>query len=569
MRLRGFAVLLLVFLLGCGDDDTVSDGGMDATDTRDATDATDAADATTDVADAEQDVAVDSGPPPVTIDFPAAGAISTTAGASSFTFGVATAAAQIEDQNESADWYVWTAPEAEGGVGEGTFVGEAVQGYTRQVDDVALIAEMSLDAYRFNPSWARIEPTRDAVDEDALAHYGEVIDALVAQGIKPMLTVHHFSSPTWVDDPRERESTCPDGVSDTDLCGWHGAGADQIIEELAEHGRLLAERYGDRVDEWCTLNEPVNYLLASYGLTIFPPGRNLMLGNFEAFIATVRNYIRAHVALYRAIKEADTIDADGDGVAAEVGLSLSVAEWLPARRGRVSDDPADIAAAERVEYVYHHLFVEALRQGAFDPDLDGTLDEMQPDWRDSLDWLGVQYYFRAGVTSSPGLVPVLMVTPCFGDFDFGACVAPADPTKFVESMGYEFYEPGIYNVLKDFSERWPDLPLSVTESGIATRTGRRRAEHVVRSLEQIWRAREDGVDVRGYYHWSLMDNFEWAEGYEPAFGLYSVDLTTYERTATEGATLLGDIASARQLSLATRQEYGGAGPMTEEEPHEE
>ncbi|HJL06812.1 MAG TPA: family 1 glycosylhydrolase [Polyangiaceae bacterium LLY-WYZ-15_(1-7)] len=472
--------------------------------------------------------------------------------------------------NDAADWWVWTRPEAEGGLGNGTFVGEAVRGFSRQVEDVGLVREIGLDAYRFNPSWARIEPERDAVDEDALDHYGEVLDALVEAGVKPMLTVHHFSSPTWVDDPLREETDCEGDPSDADLCGWHHpTGADAIIEELAEHARLLAERYGDRVDEWCTLNEPINYLLASYGLQIFPPGRNLLLTRFDDFIAVVRNYIRAHVAVYEAIKEADTIDADGDGVAAHVGYTLSVAEWIPSRRGRVSDDPADVEAAEKVEYVYHYVFTDALLNGELDSDLDQEPDEEHPDWEGKLDFLGVQYYFRTGVTSDPGLVPVLEVTPCFGAFDLGSCVDPEDPTKWVPTMRYEYWEPGIYEVLVDFGERYPDLPLTVTESGIAAEEGRRRAEHVVRNLEQIWRAREEGVDVRGYYHWSLMDNFEWAEGYEPRFGLYRVDLETYERTATEGATVLRDLIAARAMSTELRQEYGGLGPMTPEVGPEE
>ena len=506
----------------------------------------------------------DLGPPPEPITFPGEGPVAGSAGEGSFTFGAATAAAQIEDGNDAADWWFWTLPEAEGGSGNGTFVGDAVEGYTRQLDDVDLAIETGLDAYRFNPSWSRIEPTRDAVDTEALAHYGEVLDALVAAGVKPMLTVHHFSNPIWADDWRDDG---PDGCtpSDTDLCGWHHPeGGPLLVEELAEHARRLAEEYGDRVDEWATLNEPVNYLLASYGLQIFPPGRNLLLSDFDAFIGTFRHFIAAHAAVYDAILEADTIDADGDGVAAHVGLTLSVAEWTPAWRGSASTRPEDIAAADLVRYVYHYLVPDSIREGTFDADLDGTGEESFPEWAGKLDFLGVQYYFRAGVTSDPGLVPVLQVTPCFGAFDLGACIDPEDETHWVPAMGYEYWEPGLYEVLSDFSDRWPDLPLTVTESGIATEVGRRRAEHVVRSLEQIERARAEGADVRGYYHWSLMDNFEWAEGYEPRFGLYRVDLSTYERTATEGATVLGEITGARGMDSAMRSEYGGLGPMTPE-----
>jgi beta-glucosidase len=131
-------------------------------------------------------------------------------------------------------------------------------------------------------------------------------------------------------------------------------------------------------------------------------------------------------------------------------------------------------------------------------------------------------------------------------------------------MGYESYAPGLYGVLKDMGARYPNLPLVVSEAGIATSVGARRAENVVRILEEIDHARRDGVDVRGYYHWSLYDNFEWAEGFVPRFGLYTVDFATSTRTATEGADVLSAIAGARTLTAAQRAQYGGTGPMTAE-----
>lgn len=513
---------------------------------------------------AVDDAAGSDGGAPAAIAFPGPGPVSGEAGRGRFTFGAATAATQIEDRNADVDWYHWTLPRAEGGQGRGeAFVGEAVQGYTRALDDVGLIRELNLDAYRFSVEWARVEPQRDQVSEEALAHYDALLDALVAAGVKPMITIHHFSNPIWVDDFRQGD--CAGGVSDADLCGWgHPEGGPLVVAELAEHAALLAARYGDRVDEWATLNEPVNYLLAAYGVGFFPPGRAYYLTNFDRFAAAIRNYVAAHAAVYDAIKAHDRVDADGDGIAAAVGYTAAVAAWRPARGGRPSDDPDDLAAAERVRHVYHYLFTEAIRQGRFDRDLDGTFDEEHPDWAGKLDWLGVQYYFRAGVTATPALLPGVRATVCMAGLDAGACIPPADPTHWVPAMGYEYWEPGLYEVLVDFARRWPDLPLTVTEAGIATEVGRRRAEHVVRTLEQIARARAEGADVRGYYHWSLIDNFEWAEGYTPRFGLYRVDRATFARTPTEGATVLGRIVAARRLSSSLRASHGGLGPMTPE-----
>ncbi len=499
---------------------------------------------------------------PGDLTFPEMGSLSSPDGEGSFRFGAASAATQIEDQNPNTDWYVFTAPEPEG-LGNGTFVGDAAMGYTRALDDVDLVTETHLDSYRFSIEWARIEPQRDVIDEAALAHYSELLDALIAAGIRPMVTIHHFSNPIWIDDPRDRD--CAAGPTDANLCGLgHPTGGAEVIAEMAEHAALLAARFGDRVDEWGTLNEPVNYLLAAYGLGTFPPGKSYIFDLLEQFVPVVRDYLAAHAAMYAAIKDNDTIDADDDGSAADVGMTLSVVNWIPTADHQVSDDPIDLAARDTITYVFHHLAVDALTEGAFDPDLDGDLDEPQPTWANTLDWLGVQYYFRTGVTGQLALIPVLEIAPCFGDFDAGACLPAADPTFCVPTMGYEFWPEGLHDILADFGARYPDLPLLVTEAGIATEVGARRAENVVRILEQIARARDEGIDVRGYYHWSLYDNFEWAEGFVPRFGLYQVDYDTYDRSATEGATVLGEIAAARTVTGAQRSTYGGVGPMTPE-----
>ncbi len=508
-----------------------------------------------------------SGPP--AIGFGDEGPIAGAAGHGSFTFGVSTAAMQIEEDQTASDWHWWTLPVAQGGMGKGRgFVDDAVRGYAKAIDDIALIEAMHLDAYRFNPSWPRIEPTRDTIDTAALAHYDAFIDALVAAGIKPVITVHHFSSPIWVDDFRNDGPSAPPCVpSDTDLCGWDDdAGADQIIAEMAEYAGRLATEYGDRVDEWGTLNEPVNYLVASYGAGQFPPGKAFALGDGQGLIRAIRNYLRAHVAMYEAIKANDTIDADGDDVAAHVGFSLNHLTWTASRENQWSTDPVDLAAQEAIRRAYHHLFVVAARTGGLDTDLDGVVDETLDNWtRDTLDWLGVQYYARLGVTGQYQLNAVFQFQPCLSPLLMDACVAPADPTHCIPEMEYEYYEPGVYEVIMEYHEAYPGLPISVTESGIATEVGRRRSEHLVRSLEQIARARDEGADVRGYYHWSLMDNFEWIYGYGPRFGLYSVDRTgTYPRTPTEGATTLGAIARSRRITSTQRGTFGGLGPMTEE-----
>ncbi len=490
------------------------------------------------------------------------GSIASPAGAGSFRFGVATAATQIEDMNETVDWYLWGLPLAEGGLGKGTFVDQATQGYTRVNEDLDLVKGMGLDSYRFSIEWARIEPQRDVIDMAAVAHYRAQLERMRDLGIKPMVTLHHFSNPIWVADPSDGE--CTRGVSDTNLCGIGSAGGAQVVEEMAEHARFMAEQFGDLVDEWCTLNEPVNYLVAGYLLAQFPPGRFTFTDLSVKFIPVMRDYIAAHAAMYDAIKAGDTVDADGDSRPADVGLAMSVADWTAARAGTFSTLAEDLQGREKFVYVFHWLFVDALTQGGFDTDFDGGLDEPHPEWANTLDWLGLQYYFRAGVTAETVLIPEIGVTPCFGPFDNGACIRPPDPTYCVPRMGYEGWIDGFGRIIQEYSARYPTLPFVVTESGIATEVGRRRAENVVRILEVIARERAAGADVRGYYHWSLTDNFEWAEGFIPRFGLYQVDYTSYDRTPTEGADVLRAIATERELTGEQRTTYGGTGPLTVE-----
>jgi beta-glucosidase/6-phospho-beta-glucosidase/beta-galactosidase len=501
---------------------------------------------------------------PSAIHFPSIGSISAPSGKGSFRFGAATAATQIEDHDTHTDWYVFTEPMAMGGLVKGAaFVGNAVDGYTLALADIALLQAMHVDSYRFSMEWARIEPQQGMIDETALQHYSDVLDALVAAHIRPLVTIHHFSNPSWVDNPLDLN--CTGGPSPKNLCGLgNPTGGPMVISAFAAHAKLLAERFGDRVDEWGLVNEPINYLVAAYGVGEYPPGKYYAFNLLTQFIPVLRDYISAYVAMYDAVKAADTIDADGDGIAASVGMSLSTEEWVPSRQNKVSTNPEDVAAQSRMNYLFNHLWVDSLLGGTFDPMLTGKPTESQPTWKGKIDWLGVQYYSRVGVTAATAFFPVVNLTPCLPPLDFGSCVPPLDPTFCVPVMQYEYDPAGLYDILTDFGQRWPKLPLVVTEHGIQTNVGARRAENLVRGLEQIERARQAGVDVRGYYEWSLFDNFEWALGFVPHFGLYSTDDKTYARTPTLGATVLGDVVQARTLTSAQRTAYGGLGPMTKE-----
>lgn len=494
--------------------------------------------------------------------FPGIGSSSAPSGQGAFRFGVSSSATQIEDANPNTDWYRWTDPE---GLAKSPFVDDAAGGYSHALADVELIDRLGVDSYRFGIEWARIEPRRDRIDEAAVEHYSRFIDALLDRGIRPMVTIHHFASPIWVDDPAD--AGCANGPSDANLCGLdHPSGGALVVAEMAEHAKLLADRFGDRVDEWITVNEPMGYMTFSHAFGVGPAGKaNLNPEGLPRFAAALRNYLNGHAAMYRALKRNDRHDADRDRVAASVGVTTGAQDYVPVRDGKVSSDPRDVAAVERFRDYFDFKFTDALWRGRFDSDLDGTWDEAHPEWRGTIDWLGPQLYARQGIYD-PAQTPD---APAYPIIDVGFCPAapclpPEDPTYWVPTMNYYGSPQGLRHVLGDTARRYPGLPLIVTENGIASESGTRRAEYLVRALEQIALARTDGVDVRGYYHWAVMDNFEWLAGYAPRFGLYAVDRTTMKRTPTEAAHVYAAISHRRTVAPPLRARYGGSGPMSPE-----
>ena len=310
------------------------------------------------------------------------------AGKGSWRFGVASASLQIEDMNPNTDWYQWTAPVDQGGLGHGSFVGDAVKGYSLDLDDVNLVSDLGMDSYRFSIEWARIEPQKDVIDEAAIAHYRAELEALVAKGIRPLVTVHHYSLPRWAYDLGD--VSCANGPNATNLCGFGGPGGPQLIQEMADHAALLAQRFGDLVDEWGTVNEPVTWLFAGYGAGYFPPGKTALTDPVAQFVPPLRDYIAAQAAMYHAIKANDLVDADGDGVAAAVGFSMSVADWEPSRHNSPSTESDDVATRDKLVYLFHYMYVDAVTKGEFDSNLDGVPDEMHPEWANTVDWLGLQ-----------------------------------------------------------------------------------------------------------------------------------------------------------------------------------
>jgi beta-glucosidase len=380
-----------------------------------------------------------------------------------FTWGAATAAHQVEGGNVANDWWAFehdpTSPCTEPS-------GDACDSWHRAEEDVALLADVGLGAYRFSLEWSRIEPEDGLVSRAALDRYGRLLDACRARGVEPIVTLHHFSTPRWV---------AADG-------GW-ATGA--TVERFERYVRTVVEHLGDRLGRVCTINEPNVVVTCGYRWGVFPPGLRDEDQHRQA-TAVICDAHRAAVAVLRE-RAPHT----------EPLLTLAMSDWVAVDGGE------DRLAEER--RWWEDVFLEAVTDDAL---------------------LGVQSYSREYVGPDGRVAP------------------PDDVPRTL--MGYE-RAPEVIATTVRRAAAVTGLPVLITEHGIATEDDADRIAFTHAGLTAVHDAISDGVDVRGYLHWSWLDNFEWIFGYRPTFGLVAVDRADFTRRPKPSARWLGEVARTNVL----------------------
>lgn len=460
-----------------------------------------------------------------------------------FVFGAATAAFQIEgaaweDGRRDSIWDAFC--RVPGAVIDGHDGAVACDHYHRYRADVALMPDLGLDAYRFSISWARVKPDDAAVNPAGLAFYDRLVDALLEAGIRPWPTLYHW------DMPQARE----------ELGGWP---ARETAERFTEYALAVHDALGDRLDTWTTLNEPWCSSFLSYTAGAHAPGR------FSASdgVAAGHHLLLAHGLAARELKAAG---------AAQVGITLNLAPVRPLRPG----DAGDEDAARRIDGQFNRFFLDPLFRGAYADDLRADLapfgiDEVVHEGdleliRGSADFLGVNYYHGETVSTLPPTVEQRQEAPT--DRPTGSPFPASEGIHWhplglpTTSMGWEVEPHGLTELLERVQRDYAGpagVPLYVTENGAAfddevAADGAvhddERVAFVHAHLDAILDARDRGVDVRGYFYWSLLDNFEWAWGYHKRFGLVRVDYESQERTLKDSALAYRAlIAAARDRAI--------------------
>jgi beta-glucosidase len=438
-----------------------------------------------------------------------------------FTFGAATAAYQIEgavdvDGRGPSIWDTFS--HTPGTTFQGHTGDVAVEHYTRYPQDVALMKELGLDAYRFSVAWPRVFPTgAGAIEQRGLDFYRRLVDELLEAGIAPWLTLYHWDLPQALQDRG----------------GW--ADRDTALR-FADYAGVVYDALGDRVPHWSTLNEPMCSALLGYMAGVHAPGHR----NAAEASRAVHHLLLGHGLATRALR---------DKGADHLGITLNFTPIAPA-----TDDPTDVDAARRLDGQQNRMFLLPIVTGEYPADVaedlaaagaplpvqDGDLATIAT----PIDWLGVNYYFRSVVraVAEPTGKPTAFI---------GAeLVQDLDPEGPTTTMGWGVHPDGFTELLVRLRDLAPGLPLFVTENGSAwadevSADGQvhdsARVDYLVRHLAAMTDAIEQGADVRGYFAWSLLDNYEWARGYEQRFGLVHVDYQTQVRTPKDSARVYAEV----------------------------
>jgi beta-glucosidase/6-phospho-beta-glucosidase/beta-galactosidase len=395
--------------------------------------------------------------------------------------------------------------------------------------------ELHNNALRLSIEWSRLFPTatdgiedpdalRAAASPDALAYYHALFSAMKARGLSPFVTLDHYTLPSWLHDA----VGCHVDITTCTKRGW--LDHDRILHEMAKYAGFVGREFGGEIDRYATLNEPLTAVVLAGFLfqtaqRTNPPGVTLKTDEAKA---AYRTMIEAHARMYDAVKAADTVDADGDGQAARVGIVYNLQAVAP-------DDPKyaqDVTGVANLAYVENQMFLDGVAKGLYDANLDHQ-QVMRADLAGRMDFIGVNYYARTitqGTPSSiePDVSPLLT-------FD-------------LLTLKYDYaYPRGIYEVLQ-FAKRY-GVPLVISETGAADDPAGSTAAWIVRTLTWVKRAMHDGVPVEGYFVWTLTDNYEWNHGMSIRLGVYAVDKNDPQKTrvARSAVQVYGRIAQAGEI----------------------
>ena len=491
-----------------------------------------------------------------------------------------------ENSDQGTDWWSWVRDSRNIAAGQvsGDLPENGPGGWASAFQgDIKLARGLGLNTWRMGTEWSRIFPSSTAsvangrrittadlraldrlADKGAVARYRQIIASARKAGLKPLVTLNHFTLPLWIHDPiAVRDSLAgrgPDEPLSADLPDRAGWLSDATADEFRKYAAYMGWKFGDLVDWWAPLNEPMVVAVGGYVnvpgayASWFPPGANSYTGAVKA----IETMAAANAAAYDELRAKDRIDSDRDRRATRIGLVHNMIHFVPSNPSK----SADVASTKNAEQIFNRTFPNAVIKGFLDRNVNGKVDpgEKDPKMAGKADFLGVNYYFRGRVTSlGAPLSSTIGLLDFLPSVTYRWALNPGGPPcpTICSDFGNEIDVAGLGVVLKEAAKY--RLPLMVTENGIADASDSLRPGYLVDSLHQVWKQaakRSKSAPVIGWLHWSLTDNFEWSAGYTPRFGLYSYSPETLERTARPSATVVRRIASSNQIPGSLLERWG-------------
>lgn len=366
----------------------------------------------------------------------------------------------------------------------------ACEFWHRYKEDIQEMAARGVQSLRFSIEWCLIEPEKGKFDLDAIAHYNDLINELLRAGITPMITLHHFVHPQWFEE----------------MGGFEYEENNRYFERFAAY---VFSAFSDRVQLWCTINEPTIFAFQGYVRGVFPPGKTNMLTAWKV----LKNLIQLHCQTYRLLK------ALPHGNKAQIGL---VHQYL-SFESYTAYNPLEKMPGLLFNALLNQSVMTFLKTHVFSG--LGGLIYYDASQEPIADFIGLNYYSRAMIKAQAVLTDPVIPSCADGEI--------------MTDMPYAIYPQGFYDAIMDVAQC--ELPIYITENGIADAQDNRRDLWIRTYLGALNKAVADGADVRGFYYWSIMDNYEWDMGYEKKFGLYAVDMETKERTLRPGSQFYFDL----------------------------
>ena len=419
-----------------------------------------------------------------------------------FLWGTATAAHQVEGNNTNNQWWKW---EQEGHTdGMSGLACDWWGGRWREDFDRA--AEGGQNAHRLSVEWSRIQPTPETWDEDALERYRTMLRGLRDRGMTAMITLHHFSDPLWF----------------YEMDGWEHEASVALFEKFV---RKTVDALREYCTLWCTINEPNVYALSGYVAGDFPTKHR----GIKYAVKVLANMLRGHAAAYHAIHEIQR--------EARVGYAHHHRPMVAKR----SWSPLD-AIMRRIRYSGVNMaFPSGVSTGVMETPVGRV---RVPEARGTQDFLGLNYYSVDTISFHPGNPKELFTHSEF------AADADVSEGRFIANV-----PTGLFETIKWAVQEYPNLPILITENGVNDSSDELRRRYLVQHIHQAWRAVNFNWPVKGYFHWTLVDNFEWERGWTQRFGLWALDVDTQKRTRRPSADLYAQICRENGLSSDMVQKY--------------